>query len=197
MTTARGVAFDFVTVMGGVPGAMIRVPPATPGPVPPLPAISVIPDGRLRSSEGIVLPLVSVRAALMLILSAAQISMFPRVVVMAATAFKFTLRPALNKTLPSVVVIASFTLISRPQHATKFPLTAVIALLIFTSRAEFNVRVVGLPDAVQLIASFMIMSPPGVEENKLVAVLVPDVIVLMVTLFVTSVPDSVEPAMLS
>src|ERR1019366_1290430 len=90
-----------------------------------------------------------------------------------------------------------FTLMSRPQHTSKFPMTAVIALLIFTSRAEFNVRVVGLPDAVQLIASFMIMSPPGVEENKLVAVLVPDVIVLMVTLFVTSVPDSVEPAMLS
>src|ERR1035437_3793713 len=177
MTTAMGTALDFVTVILGVPGSMIRVPPAAPGPWLPLPAISVIPSGRPRLVVGSAAPLVSVRAALvvMWISTAAQISMFPRVVLMAA--FKFTLRPALNKALPSVVVIAPFTLISRPQHTSKFPRTAVIALLIFTSRAAFNVRVVGLPDAVQLIASFMDMSLlPAVEENNLVAVLVPDVV---------------------
>ena len=83
-------------------------------------------------------PLVSVRAPNRFISSPEHNVMFPSVVVMAATAFKFRLRPALNKTLPLVVVMAAFTLISRPQHAKKFPLVAVIAAFTLTSRTAFK-----------------------------------------------------------
>src|SRR4029077_5451301 len=102
-------------------------------------------------------------AASTVISTAAQIVMFPSVVVIAPTGRRKTLRPALNRTLPLVVVIAEPTLISRPQHTTKFPLVAVMAALMFTSRAAFNVNVVVLGVAVQLTASLTVISPlPGV-----------------------------------
>ena len=105
------------------------------------------------------MPLVSVIAALTLISSPAHIVIFPSVAVRAAATFKFTLRPVLNKTLPLTVVMALLTLMSRPQHTTKFPLVAETALFTFTSRMAFNVRVVGFGVAVQLTASFTLMSP--------------------------------------
>ena len=83
---------------------------------------------------------------------AAQILMFPSVVVMAAAAKRFTLPPAFNRTLPLTVVIAAFTFTSRPQHATKFPFVAVTAALILMSRTAFNLKVVGLELPVQLTA---------------------------------------------
>ena len=48
----------------------------------------------------------------------AQMVMSPSVVVMAAVASRFTLRPALIRTLPLVVVIAAAMLASRPQQIT-------------------------------------------------------------------------------
>ena len=85
-----------------------------------------------------------------------------------------TSRPALSRTLPLVVVIFAFTLTSRPQQTTRFPLVAVIAAFTFTSRTASNVRVVGIPEAVQLTASLTKISPllPTVP-NLLFAVLVP------------------------
>jgi hypothetical protein len=154
-----------VTVTGGVSGPKIKVPPLTPGPVPPLPAMNVRPGAKPRLWVGILVPLVSVIAALSLISLPEHTVMFPSVVVMAATAFRFTSRPALNKTLPLTVVIAALTLMSRPQHTTKFPFVAVTALLMFTSRPAVNVSVVVLGAAVQLTASLTLMSPwPGVVE---------------------------------
>ena len=116
--------------------------------------------------------------------------MLPLVVVMAEPTNKLTSRPALNKTLPLVVVIASLTLTSRPQHTTRLPLVAVIAWLMFTSPAAFKVSVVALPAAVHEaafpIASLTLISPwPGAAKN-VVAVLVPVTSVLMVTLLLTS-----------
>src|SRR3990167_241426 len=90
-----------VTVAAGVPGAKITVPPATPGPVPPLPALSTRPIGRPRLWAGILLPRVSVILAPMLTSSAAQMDMFPSVVVMAAPMF------------PLVALIGWFTFTSR------------------------------------------------------------------------------------
>src|SRR3990167_997563 len=137
-----------VTVAAGVPGAKITVPPATPGPVPPLPALSTRPIGRPRLWGGILLPRVSVILAPMLTSSAAQMDMFPSVVVMAAP--MLTLRPAARETLPLTVVMAAFTFTSRPQHATRFPLVALIGWFTFTSRDAFSVSVEGLELAVQL-----------------------------------------------
>src|ERR1700686_2226565 len=150
-----------------------------------------------------VLPLVRVRAPKRFMSSPEHNVMFPSVVVMAATAFKFRVRPALNKTLPLVVVMAAFTLISRPQHAEKFPLTAVIAAFTLMSRKAFKLRVVVLGVAVQLTASFMKMSPlTPVDPCRVVVGGVPatvasdPAVVVMVTLFVTSSAESVAPEML-
>ena len=193
---------------------MFSVPPAIPGPVPPAPAISVMPRGVTGPAGGEELPvlLVSViRAApsnllLRLILFAAQISILPAVVVIPARFLSgssalaelltiFTSRPALNKmlppelempTLPSVVIFA-FTLISRPQHTTKFPQVAVMAALMFVSRTASKVRVVGVPEVfVQETASFTLISP--------FTPLVPSPL-RMVTLFSTKDAPRVEPAM--
>ena len=148
------------------------------------------------------LPLVSVIFSSMLMSCAAQMLMFPSVVVMAPS--RFTLRPALSKTLPLVVVMAAFTLTSRPQQATKLPLVAEIGLLTLMSRTAFRVKVVGLVLAVQLIASLMWMSPlPAVAVLSVVSGGVPatvtlgPVAVLMVTLLVTSWAESVALDILS
>ena len=143
-------------------------PPASPGPVAALPARSVSPCGTKftpavpRLVAPGVLPLVIVMAAFMFMSPPAQNKAFPSVVVMGPFAFKF--RPALNKRLPRVIVTAAVaaTLISRPQHTTKFPSTAVTAALMLTSRAAVKVRVVGTPLLVQLTASLTKISPlPG------------------------------------
>src|SRR5450830_1203929 len=197
-------AFGPETVAGGVPGAKTTVPPATPGPVPSLPALSVKPSGKPRLCEGILLPLVSVIFAPTLISWPAPIAMLPSVVVMAATGSRLILCPALSKTLPLVVVIAAFTLASRPQHTTKFPLVAVMAAFTLTSRAAFNDSVVVLGVAVQLTASLTLISPlPGVAVFRVLTGGVPatsvrgPVAVVITTLLVTSRAESVAPLMLS
>ncbi len=121
----------------------------------------------------------------------------PLVVVMAALSM-FTLFPAINKRPPSVVVMAEFTyvpffimFISPPAFAAKFPPVVVTACRTFTSRNAFNVRVDAL---VHVTASLTKISPlPGVVPYKLVAVFVPVVTVLMTTLLVTRLAESVVP----
>ena len=81
----------------------------------------------------------------------------PSVVVIAA--FTLTLLPVANKMLPLVVVIAALTFTSRPQQLTRLPFVAVMVLFKFTSRMAFNVNVVVLGDAVQLTALLMLISP--------------------------------------
>ena len=149
-----------------------------------------------------VLPRVNVIFEAMFMSCAAQILMFPSVVVSGAS--RFTLRPALNKVLPLTVVTGAFTLTSRPQQATKFPFVAVTAAFMLMSRTAFNLKVVGLELAVQVTASLMRMSPlPAVAVLRFVTggvpgvVLVGPVAVLIVTLLVTNRPESVEPEMLS
>src|SRR3972149_7564385 len=110
--------------------------------------------------------------------------MFPLVVVMVEPANKVTSRPALNETLPPVVVMAALTLTSRPQHATRFPLVAVIDALMFTSPTAFNVRVVVLGVAVHRgapppIDSFTLILPWPGAAKRLVAELVPVTTVLL------------------
>ena len=99
-----------------------------------------------------------------------------------------TFWPAFSRTLPFTVVMAPLTLTSRPQQATKLPLVALIAALMLTSRRLFSVRVVGVDDAVQAIASLTSMSP---VLDALTAARV-----LIVTLVVTSRADRVAPEIL-
>ena len=114
--------------------------------------------------------------------------MLPSVVVIAWKTF--TLRPASSRTLPLVVVIGALTFTSRPQQATRLPLVAVIAALMLTSRWAFNVRVVGVEDAVQAMASLTWMSPlPGWLAPGPVSVLI-------TTLVVTSWAERVAPEIL-
>jgi hypothetical protein len=72
-----------VTVIGGLSGAKMIVPPSAPGPVPPEPEISVSPTGRPRLSAGIVVPRVSVIAALIKTSSPAHSATLPSVVAIA------------------------------------------------------------------------------------------------------------------
>jgi hypothetical protein len=210
-------AFGPVTVTRGLSGLKFTVPPAMPGPVPLLPAINTSPVASPRLCVATTLPLVSVIAASILISFPAQMVILPSVAVMAPLvavvtpsvliapiAKKFTLLPALKSTLPSVVVIAAATLMSRPQHTSKFPSTAVTGLLMLTSRAALRVSVVFTDAAAQLTESFTLMSPlPGVVVKRLIsggvpgAVLsVPASIVLIVTLLFTSSAASVAPVIL-
>ena len=170
-----------------VPPVKTTVPPAGPGPVPPLPAFSVRPRATprfARSSPPVTLPLVSViRGApldvlLRTISVPAHIEMLPSVVVMPVVGLRaflttFILRPPLNKTLPLVVVISAFTLTSRPQHTTRLPLVVVTAALMFTSLAASNDSVVGFV-GVQVSAEFTLISPnppPGAPAFVVVTVI--------------------------
>ena len=174
-----------MTVTRGASGAKMMVPPPTPGPVPAVPAVRVSPTGEPRLWAGFVLPRVNVTAAMMRISRPAQMTILPSVAVIALRTF--TSRPALSNMLPLVVVIAAPTLMSRPQQATILPFVAVIAALILRSRKAFIVKVVAALDAVQAIASLMMMSPlPGV-------LLPARGIVLMMTLVVTNWAESVAP----
>ena len=176
-------AFGPVTVAKGANGEKMTVPPATPGPVPSVSALNVMPSGRPRLLVGSEVPRVNVSALLILTSLAAHIIRLPSVTVMAA--FWFRLRPAPSKTLPRVAVMGAFTLISRPQHAEKLPSTAVTAALILISLSALRVRVVGAPAAVQLTAWLTKISPfPG-----------PDAVVMFM-LLLTSCADSVDPLML-
>ena len=134
-----------VTAALGANGANTTVP------VPPYPAFIVRPNGKFRLWRGMLLPRVSVSAALTITSFAEQMDTLPSVVVSAAA--RFTLRPEFKRTLPLVVVMAAFTLASRPQHTTKLPLVAEMGALIFASLVAFRVRVVVLGAAVQLTAS--------------------------------------------
>ena len=89
----------------------------------------------------------------MLTLFAAHIVTLPLVVDKAP--FRLTSLPALSKTLPLVVVMSApnFTFTSRPQHTARFPLVAVIDLLMLTSLSASNVSVVGLELADHSMAS--------------------------------------------
>ena len=194
-----------VTVMR-VPAPMITVPPAAPGPVLAVPALSVRPGVTPRVerfSPSTMLPLVSViRAAPLNVLSRftlrpAQILMLPSVVVMVVAGLArlltmLTSCPALNRTLPLTEVMASLTLISCPQHATRFPLVGEIAASIFTFRRAFNVRVVGTSEAPRLpfhaTSSLILISPlptPG-----------PATVVMLMSLS-SSEAASAAPVMLS
>ena len=142
-----------------------KVPPAAPGPVPEVPAISVKPrgvTGPVGGEEAATLPDSVISAAPSIVLPrlisfAAHISILPLVVVIPdrlllgsapvlADRTILTLRPALNKTLPPelgvattpVVVISAFTLISWPQHTTRFPRVTVVAALMLTSPVAFK-----------------------------------------------------------
>ena len=155
-------------------------PPSTEGPVAALPARNVMPRGvtGLKGPVESATLLFSVSSAAPLnelrkISFPAHISMFPLVVVMSVRGFIndltiLTSRPALNNKLPPwlgvatvpVVVIAAFTLMSRPQHTTRLPLVAVIAALTFTSLSASKVRVVGVkPVLTQVIGSWTVISP--------------------------------------
>ena len=164
------------------------VPPATPGPDPSAPPISVRPTGRPRLSAGIVVPRVRVIAASMWTSWPAHRRILPSVVVMAWNTRMFW--PALSDILPLTVVSGALTITSRPQQATILPFVALIAALMTTSRNAFIVKVVALPDALQAIASLMMISPLPVAVSP------GSGIVLIVTLLVTSCADSVAPEML-
>src|SRR5579871_2781220 len=97
--------------------------------------------------------------------------MFPLVAFTAA--FMFTLFPALNRMLPPTVVMGAFTLTSRPQHTTRFPLVGEIAALRITSRAALNVRV-DVATGVQVSAAATVISPdptPGAPLFVVVTVI--------------------------
>src|SRR6478672_11725213 len=143
------LAFGPVTAATGASGAKTTVPPATPGPFPPRPALRVRPGASPRLCAGTRLPSLIVSAEPTVMSLAAQIMMFPTVLVIAPAAASTTLRPAASETLPLVVVIAALTFTSRPQQATRLPLVAVIAWLMLTSRLALSVRVVALDEATQ------------------------------------------------
>ncbi len=177
-----------MTVTGGASGENTTVPPTTPGPVPSLPAMIVNPRARPRLCEGMVVPRVSVMAPLISTSWPAHSSILPSV---AVSVWKIrTSRPALSEMLPLVVVIAPLTLTSRPQQTTRLPLVAVIALLMLTSPKALSVSVVGVPEAVQAIASLTMIlpSPPLMSPAG--------GIVLITTLLVTSCAESVAPEIL-
>ena len=132
------------------------VPPSRPGPVAPVPALSVKPRATprgARSWPAVTLPVVSVikgakpglKALFRITSRAAHIAILPSVVLISASGLarllvRFRSRPALNNTLPLVVVMAAFTLISLPQQTTKLPLVAVTAALMFTSPPAFKTK---------------------------------------------------------
>jgi hypothetical protein len=168
---------------------MISVPPATPGPVPPVPEKMLRPSARPRLSSGMLVPRVSVIAPSTVIFRPAHRAIFPSVVVIAPSAFRFRLWPAFSRILPLVVVRAASTLMSRPQQTLKFPPTAVTAPLMLVSRNEVRLSVVGAPLATQLTGSLTMMSPfpvPGIPGSVLIA-----------TLVVTSSVDRAAPVILS
>ena len=142
-----------VTVTGGACGAKTIVPEPVPSP----PAISVRPTGRPRLLAGIVVPRVSVTAASICTSCPAHNAMLPSVVTMAWNTLTFC--PAFRRMLPLVVVSAPCTLMSLPQQATILPFVAVIGALMLTSRWAFSVSVVAVPEAVQAMASLMMISP--------------------------------------
>ena len=171
-----------------------------------MPAISVKPrgvTGPVGGEEAATLPLRVISAATLnvlvrLISFAAHISILPLVVVMSASGVVmvlliFTSPPAANKTLPPVlgmatepfVVIAAFTLMSRPQHTTRLPLMAVIGALMLTSPAASNVNVVGFVGD-QEIGDAMVMSPRPDGG-------VPGALPLFVVVIVMSVPMAPTP----
>ena len=127
-----------------------------------------------------------------LILFPAHISMLPSVVVIAeavlvASLMMFTSRPALNRTLPLVVVIAALTLTSCPQHATRLPLVTLTAALMFTSPAAFKVSVAEVV-GVQVSAEATVMLPRPDAGTPAVPVLV--------VVIETSVPPPASNAVL-
>ncbi len=190
------------TTIGGTEAPKITVPPAMPGPVPSKPAISVIPASRPRLCAGIVEPRVNTTAPLRMRSCPAHNARLPSVTVNAATAAMVTVRPALTRMLPFVVVIAAETLASRPQHSTTLPFVAVIAALILMSRTASSRSVVVLGVAVHDIASLTKISPlPVAAVNRLVTGGVPATVaslpgsVVMTMLLVTSSAESAAPDM--
>ena len=86
-----------------------------------------------------------------------------------------TSRPALNSRLPFTIVIGALTLISCPQHTTKLPRVGVMAALMFTFPAAFNVKVESPVVFVQVSAEATVISPAPVPGA-------PALVVVMVTL---------------
>ena len=186
-TGASSGAAPWLTVILPPGGAIFTAPPppASPGPVAALPALSVSPFGTVRSPGDRMprlmalmgLPLVIVMAPFMFMSPPAQNKAFPSVIVMAP--FVVIFRPALNKRLPLVIVSAAVAakVIFCPQHTTRFPWVAVIEELILTLPAAFNVSVV--------------LAPPRVHSNvagPASKVMFPGAVPVLVVVIVTSVP---------